>query len=63
MPSHIPDKFQQYFLHRLHLELERHQSSPAAARHRSIFTSFTRHDTDARLMATPKELEYGISTV
>ncbi len=33
------EKFKQYFLHRLHPELERHQSSPVAARHGTISTS------------------------
>ncbi len=63
--GHIPaEKFQQYFSHRLHPELERHQSSPAAARHRSIFNSIIFDMTlEVRLMAAPKELEYGISTV
>ena len=48
--GHIPvEKFKQYFLHRLHPELERYQNSPVAARRGSafvrLFTSTTGHST------------------
>jgi hypothetical protein len=51
--GHIPvDKFKEYFLHRLHPELERHQNSPVAARHGRHGSSSASHGTRSQRTGT-----------